>query len=77
MLPVRCFTCGYIIGRHEEEYENRLEKGETKENILNSLNLSRYCCRRMFLGHAGTVDQLLRFPDRCENTIRQNSTHKF
>ena len=62
IIPVRCFSCGKVIGsvygefkKRYEEYKKTVEAGQTpKENpkqILDSLGLDRYCCRRMILSH--------------------------
>jgi DNA-directed RNA polymerase subunit N (RpoN/RPB10) len=46
--------------------ENRSELSKKKNmivgDILNSFNLKKYCCRRMFLGYVNTLDELLKFP---------------
>jgi len=47
LVPVRCFTCGFPISIYWEEYKSRLSKGESAEAILDSLNIKRYCCRRI------------------------------
>jgi len=68
MLPIRCFTCGYVISKHELEFKNRVEQGEKVNDILNSLKISSYCCRRMFLGHVDLMDKLLLYPNvGCKN----------
>ena len=59
IIPVRCFTCGNPVGQLWEEYQERLSKGENPGKVMDSLGLERYCCRRMFLTHAGLMDDLL------------------
>lgn len=62
IIPVRCFTCGKVIGSIYEEYKKRYEEyeravksgekpKETPKMILDSLGLDRYCCRRMVISH--------------------------
>jgi DNA-directed RNA polymerase subunit N (RpoN/RPB10) len=63
MLPVRCFTCGKIIAHLEEKYIEEVESGMSKKDVLDSMNMDRYCCRRMFLAHVDVIEQLLLFPD--------------
>ncbi len=51
MFPVRCFSCGKVIGDKWEEYLRRVQSGESPNEVLDSLGIIRYCCRRMFLSH--------------------------
>ena len=71
IIPVRCFTCGKVVGDKYNKYlelvkeiktENGQENTDTiisvdSNNIvktpegqaMDTLGLTRYCCRRMFL----------------------------
>ena len=51
IIPVRCFTCGKVIGDKWEEFKKRVVAGENPAEVLDSLGLTRYCCRRMLLSH--------------------------
>jgi len=62
IVPVRCFTCGKVIGslykefnERYQEYKRAVEAGEkpkeTPKEILDDLGVERYCCRRMLLTH--------------------------
>ncbi|MCS7098883.1 MAG: DNA-directed RNA polymerase subunit N [Sulfolobales archaeon] len=59
IIPVRCFTCGKVIGHLWEEYARRVSKGEKPEDVLNDLGIKRYCCRRMFLSHVDLIDEII------------------
>jgi len=59
IFPIRCFTCGKCIGNKGNEYFSRVSKGENENDVLNSLNIKRMCCRRMFLTHVNIIDNLL------------------
>lgn len=61
-FPVRCFTCNKIIGRFEEKYNDLIDSGSSQKDALDTIGMSRYCCRRMFLGHVNIIDQLLLIP---------------
>jgi len=61
IIPIRCFSCGKPIAHLYKEYKERLDKGENKKNILDSLKLERYCCRAMFLGHVDLIDTVAEF----------------
>jgi len=68
IIPVRCFTCGKVISHVFEDYEKRykyykkaIKAGEkpkeTPKEILDSLGLDRYCCRRMILAHVDLIGE--------------------
>ena len=68
IIPVRCFTCGKIIGDAYEEYKERyteykkaVDSGEkpkeTPKEILDDLGVDRYCCRRMIIAHVDLVGE--------------------
>jgi len=56
MVPVRCFTCGTVVGEHWEEFKSRTQAGEDPEAVLDDLGLERHCCRRMLVSHKDLVD---------------------
>jgi len=56
MVPVRCFTCGKVVGEHWEEYKARVAEGEDSAEVLDELGLERACCRRMLVSHKDLVD---------------------
>jgi len=68
IIPVRCFTCGKIIGDAYKEYEQRYAEykklitsgekpKETPKQILDDLGIDRYCCRRMILTHVELIGE--------------------
>jgi DNA-directed RNA polymerase subunit N len=61
IIPVRCFTCGKLIADKWEEFTQRVNAGEDSKKVLDSLGVTRYCCRRMILGHIEISDYILRF----------------
>ena len=61
IIPVRCFTCGKVIGDRWEEYARRTKQGESPAKILDELGMKRYCCRRMFISHVEVIDELLKY----------------
>jgi DNA-directed RNA polymerase subunit N len=58
MVPVRCFTCGTVVGHTWDEYRERTARGENAGEVLTQLGLSRYCCRRMLLTHVDLLDEV-------------------
>ena len=61
LIPVRCFTCGNLIADKFEDYQNRVKSGEDPGKVLDSLGISRYCCRRMLLTTVETIQQVVPF----------------
>jgi DNA-directed RNA polymerase subunit N len=57
MIPVRCFTCGNVVGEHWEEFKERAQEGEEDPGeVLDDLGVERHCCRRMIISHKDLVD---------------------
>jgi DNA-directed RNA polymerase subunit N len=63
MFPIRCFTCGSLIGDKYEEFKKRVEMGEDPGKVLDSLGVKRYCCRRMFITNVDIIDQILPYEE--------------
>lgn len=61
IVPVRCFTCGKVIGDSYELYAQRIEMGEKSNEILDSLGIERYCCRKMLVAHADLIDEVMAY----------------
>jgi len=61
LIPVRCFTCGNLIADKFEDYQNKVKSGEDPGKALDSLGISRYCCRRMLLTTVETIQQVVPF----------------
>ena len=74
IIPVRCFTCGKVLGDKYEWFINEIKKNKDKtepdildvsaetiqktqhRKLLDQLQLKRYCCRRVMLGHVDLID---------------------
>ena len=61
IIPVRCFTCGKITGNKYNLYLNLVQNGKSESQALDELKFTRYCCRRMILGHVEVCNQLLQY----------------
>ena len=61
IIPVRCFSCGRLIGDKWDEFAKRAKEGEDSGKVLDSLGVKRYCCRRMLLAHVEVIDEVLKF----------------
>lgn len=60
-FPVRCFTCGAVIGDQWEDYAAKVKGGSKPADVLNDFGVERYCCRRMFLSHADIMDRVIKY----------------
>ncbi|CAF1451106.1 unnamed protein product [Rotaria magnacalcarata] len=61
IIPIRCFTCGKVIGNKWEAYIELLRCEYTEGDALDTLGLRRYCCRRMLLSHVDLIEKLLNY----------------
>jgi DNA-directed RNA polymerase I, II, and III subunit RPABC5 len=61
IIPIRCFTCGKVIGNKWEQYIQLLNKNFSENSALDLLELKRYCCRRMLLTHVDLIEKLLAY----------------
>lgn len=58
-IPVRCLSCGKVIGDKYEEFKERTEEnGEDKKEVLDDLGLEKYCCRTVFLTQTDAFDEV-------------------
>lgn len=58
IIPIRCFTCGKVVGSQYEDFKKRTAAGEDPKKVMDSLGLTRYCCRRMFVANADVIDDV-------------------
>ncbi|MGI6589363.1 MAG: DNA-directed RNA polymerase subunit N [Candidatus Iainarchaeum sp.] len=61
IMPVRCFSCGKVLGGVYEEFKERTQKGEDAGKVLDEMGIKKYCCRKMILTHAETIDDIMKF----------------
>lgn len=61
IIPIRCFTCGALIGDKWEPFISRVEGGENPKDVLDDLGVTRYCCRRMLLSHIEAIDDIIKY----------------
>ena len=58
LIPVRCFSCGAVIGQHWQTYKDAIDAGRESAEVLDELKVTRYCCRRMFVSHVDLIDDV-------------------
>ena len=61
IIPVRCFSCGKPIGQLWEKFKEEVEKGKNPAKVLDELEVDRYCCRQVFIGHVNLIDTISKF----------------
>lgn len=57
-IPVRCPSCGKVIGQKWEEFQERTAEDEEQKQVLDDLNIEKYCCRTVFLTHVDSIDEV-------------------
>ena len=61
IIPVRCFTCGKVIGDKWDVYISLVQSDYEEKDALDQLGLTRYCCRRMLFTHVDLIEKLLMY----------------
>lgn len=61
IIPVRCISCGKPVAQHWDEYNERVDSGEDKADVLDDIGLERYCCRSLFLTHTDLLPKVAKF----------------
>jgi len=61
IIPVRCFTCGKLIGNKWDKYMGLLQQDYNEKEALDVCKLTRFCCRRMVMTHVDLIQQLLNY----------------
>jgi DNA-directed RNA polymerase subunit N len=61
IIPIRCFSCGKVVGHMWKEFNERKEKGEDPKKILDDLGITRYCCRALFVSHVDLSKKIAAF----------------
>lgn len=61
IVPVRCFSCGRVIGDLYEKFAKEVKDGKQPDKVLDELGVKRYCCRRMLIAHVDLVDEIMKY----------------
>jgi DNA-directed RNA polymerase subunit N len=57
IIPVRCFTCGRVVGSAYGTYRDALTKGKKPKEALDATGLQSFCCRRMLVSHVDLIKE--------------------
>jgi len=74
LIPVRCFTCGKLVGDKYAQYLNQVKTGEDPAKVMDSLNMTRYCCRRMFVSSVETIYQVIPYYEALRRRMSEIKT---
>mmetsp|Transcript_69654 Transcript_69654/g.81296 ORF Transcript_69654/g.81296 Transcript_69654/m.81296 type:complete len:98 (+) Transcript_69654:25-318(+) len=74
IIPVRCYSCGKVVGNLYEPYRALIDQDYTEAEALDALKLGRYCCRRMILSHIDLVDELIPYSVPVVGTMQMLSS---
>lgn len=55
MVPVRCFTCGNVVGSAKAVFDEAVAQGKSGKEALDATGLERFCCRRMVIASRNLV----------------------
>lgn len=60
IIPIRCFSCGKVIGSKWEKYLELIES-MSKKDALDELKLEKFCCRGAVMSNVETIDIVGRY----------------
>lgn len=63
-LPVRCFTCGRVLGLKWERYYKLLQAGCNEQSAMDQVGIPKkqYCCRALMLTTVDDTDKVSILP---------------
>ncbi|GHJ84105.1 hypothetical protein NliqN6_0507 [Naganishia liquefaciens] len=73
IIPVRCFSCGKVVGNLWEQYITLLAADLSEGEAMDMLELRRYCCRRMVLTHVDIIEKLMMYSPMAKADKRHHA----
>jgi len=59
IIPVRCYSCGKVLGNKWQNYNELVSKGIPEGEALDKVKLKKYCCRAVMLSHVNLIDKII------------------
>ncbi len=61
IVPIRCISCGKVLADKWEKFKEEVGKGKEPSKVLDSLGITRYCCRSLMITHVDFIDELAEY----------------
>lgn len=61
IIPIRCFSCGKVVGSSWEPYQEMLNNGKSIKDALDELKFKKFCCRSVLMSHVESIDTIGKF----------------
>ena len=61
LLPIRCFTCGKVIGHLWKELKEKVKGDDDFQKFFEEKGIRRYCCRQVLMTSLDLEEDLLKF----------------
>lgn len=76
IIPVRCFTCGKVVGHMLGRYNDLKEAGMNDVDVYKTLGLRRICCKRMLMTCVSASDQMSCYTELPDKVTRTTNVDK-
>ena len=76
IIPVRCFTCGKVVGNMLGRYNDLKEAGMNDVAVYKELKLQRICCKRMLMTCVSASDQMSCYTELPNKVSRTTNVDK-
>jgi DNA-directed RNA polymerase I, II, and III subunit RPABC5 len=78
LLPVRCITCGRVLGNLGKRYVEGLQRVGTARaaEVLDQLGLTRMCCRSVMTTHVDVCERILDYDRANSVRNRMDTSHE-
>lgn len=61
IIPVRCFTCGKVLGDKWGKWVQMEKDGVPVAERYVKLKLTRICCKKILFTHVPLIDKILKY----------------
>ena len=73
MIPLRCFTCNAFVGHKWNTFMEQKKGLREYKELLDALEVHRFCCRRMLLTHEDIVEDIAMYSAVCSKMDESNT----